>query len=99
MIFRTKLLKEFGGFNTLYSLAADFELVLKIIKKSKAVRVSQVFALIEPGGRADQGIFLVHTQKHRIRKNVLGGPVTSTFSVFWTGLARLKIMMRQIFKD
>jgi putative colanic acid biosynthesis glycosyltransferase len=99
MIFRAKLIKEFGGFNTLYSLAADFELVLKIIMKWKAVRVSQVFALIEPGGRADQGILLVHAQKHRIRKSVLGGPVTATFSVFWTGLARLKIIMRQIFKD
>jgi putative colanic acid biosynthesis glycosyltransferase len=99
MVFRTKLIKELGGFNTLYSLAADFELVLKIILKWKAVRVSQLFALIEPGGLADQGIFLVHAQKHQIRKSLLGGLVTFTFSVFWTGLARLKIFTRRVFKN
>jgi glycosyltransferase involved in cell wall biosynthesis len=96
MIFRTDILKDLGGFNTSYSLAADFELVLKVIQKSKASRVSEVYAAIEPGGRADQGIFLVHNQKHQIRKNLLGGPIVFLASFLWTSLARMKINLRRM---
>jgi glycosyltransferase involved in cell wall biosynthesis len=95
MIFRTNILKDLGGFNTSYSLAADFDLVLKVIQKSKASRVSEIYASIEPGGRADQGIFLVHNQKHQIRKNILGGPVVFLASFLWTALARVKIIVRR----
>ena len=94
MIFRTNVLKDLGGFNTSYSLAADFDLVLRVIDKSKASRVSDVYASIEPGGRADQGIFLVHNQKHQIRKNLFGGVVICLGSFLWTALARLKIILR-----
>ena len=95
MIFRTNILKDLGGFNTSYSLAADFDLILKVIQKSKASRVSEIYALVEPGGRADQGIFLVHNQKHQIRRNLLGGPVVYVASFLWTALARMKIIFRR----
>jgi glycosyltransferase involved in cell wall biosynthesis len=95
MIFQTSVLKDLGGFNTSYSLAADFDLVLKVIQMSKASRVSEIYASIEPGGRADQGIFLVHNQKHQIRKNLLGGPVVFLASLLWTALARMKIILRR----
>ena len=98
MIFRTQILKNIGGFDTAYSLASDFDLVLRVIKLANARRVSEVYATIEPGGRADQGIFEVHKQKHRIRRNLLGGPVISIASVFWTGLARAKIISRSMFR-
>lgn len=98
MIFRTNVLKDLGAFNTSYSLAADFDLVLRVIQNSKARRVSEIYASIEPGGRADQGIFLVHNQKHQIRKNLLGGPVVFFASFFWTALARIKIILRQTIK-
>jgi len=98
MIFRTNILKEMGGFNTSYSLAADFDLVLRVIGKAKANRVSEIYASIEPGGRADQGIFLVHDQKHKIRRNLLGGPVVFLASYTWTALARLKIILRRTLK-
>ena len=95
VIFRTNILKDLGGFNTSYSLAADFDLILKVIQKSKASRVSEIYALVEPGGRADQGIFLVHNQKHQIRRNLLGGPVVYVASFLWTALARMKIIFRR----
>lgn len=98
MIFRTNILKDLGGFITSYSLAADFDLVLKVIQKSKASRVSEIYASIEPGGRADQGIFLVHNQKHQIRRNLLGGPVVFLVSFLWTALARTKIILRRTIK-
>ena len=96
MIFHTQVLKSVGGFNTDYSLASDFDLVLKAIKKAGSRRVSEVYAAIEPGGRADQGIFLVHREKHLIRRNLLGGPFILTASLLWTGLARTKIISRRI---
>jgi glycosyltransferase involved in cell wall biosynthesis len=96
MIFRTEDLKLLRGFDTSYSLAADFDLVLKVIKRSRAKRVSEVYASIEPGGLADQGIFLVHQQKHEIRRNLLGGPFIFLASVLWTVLARVKIMAREM---
>ncbi len=98
MIFRTNVLNDLGAFNTSYSLAADFDLVLRVIQNFKARRVSEIYASIEPGGRADQGIFLVHNQKHQIRKNLLGGPVLLFASFFWTALARIKIILRQTIK-
>lgn len=98
MIFRTQTLKQFGGFNTSYSLAGDFDLVLKVIKKAGARRVSEIYAAIEPGGRADQGIFQVHQQKHQIRRNLLGGPFIFIASLLWTALARVKIIMRRVFR-
>jgi glycosyltransferase involved in cell wall biosynthesis len=95
MIFRRETLIELGGFDTKYSLAGDFSLVLKIIKKNKAKRVSEVYALIEPGGRADQGIITVHKQKHQIRRELLGGPSIFIASIVWTYLARTKIVIRR----
>jgi glycosyltransferase involved in cell wall biosynthesis len=99
MIFYTNLLRDLGGFNTSYSLAADFDLVLRVIQNSKASRVSEIYASIEPGGRADQGIFLVHNQKHQIRRILLGGPVVYVSSFLWTALARMKIILRRTIKS
>ena len=96
MIFSSKVLKDVGGFNTAYSLASDFDLVLRIIKKAGAKRVSKIYAAVQPGGRADQGIFLVHRQKHQIRQKLLGGPIISVASLLWTVLARAKIISRRI---
>ncbi len=99
MILRTKILKDLGAFNTSYSLAADFDLVLKVIERSEVSRVSEIYAAIEPGGRADQGIFLVHNQKHQIRKHHLGGPIVILASFLWTALARMKIIFRRLVND
>jgi glycosyltransferase involved in cell wall biosynthesis len=98
MIFRASSLKSIGQFNTSYSLASDFDLVMKVINLSGAKRVSEIYATIEPGGRADQGIFLVHSQKHMIRKNHFGGVFIWVVSSFWTLMARTKIVSRQALK-
>ena len=95
MIFRASSLKSIGQFNTMYSLASDFDLVMKVINLFGGMRVSEIYATIEPGGLADQGIFLVHSQKHMIRKNHFGGAVILVVSSFWTLLARTKIILRQ----
>lgn len=98
MIFRTAILKEIGGFNVSYSLASDFDLVIKVIKKSRATRISEICASIEPGGIADRKIFQVHQQKHQIRRRLLGGRFIFTASLIWTILARIKILLRYVFR-
>jgi len=95
MIFRTKELIELGGYDTSYTLASDFDLVLKVILKSGGKRISEVFAKIEPGGRSDQGILLVHKEKHAIRKNLLGGSKVLIASHVWTFLVRVKMTSRR----
>ena len=97
MIFKTAILKEIGGFDVSYSLASDFDLVIKVIKKSRAKRISEICASIEPGGIADRQIFQVHQQKHQIRRNLLGGIFIFTASFIWTIFARIKIILRHIF--
>jgi len=94
MIFRTLPLKKMGGYDPSYSLAADFKLILKVIRDEGGHRVSDVYAEIEPGGRADQGILLVHTQKHKIRKEILTGPLSLFLSFAWTLLASSKVKLR-----
>jgi hypothetical protein len=94
MIFRTPVLQEQGGFNTTYSLASDFDLVLRILNTSPGKRVSEVYASIEPGGRADKGILQVHREKHEIRQSLFSSPLIFVLSLIWTELARLKISLR-----
>lgn len=94
MIFRNQTLQVTGGFNLKYSLAADFDMVLKIMESAKVIRVPEIYASIEPGGRADQGITQVYRQKHEIRRELLGGPFIFFASILWTCLARIKIATR-----
>ena len=95
MMFSTKVLRFVGGFDTTFSLASDFDLVLRVIKVARVVRVPEVYAVIEPGGRADQGIYIVHREKHKIRQQILGGPFIFLSSLIWTLLARIKISLRR----
>ncbi len=96
MIFRTLPLKKLGGYDPIFSLAADFKLILKVIGDQGGFRVSDVYAEIEPGGRADQGILLVHSQKHKIRKEILKGPIALFLSFAWTKLATSKVKLRPL---
>jgi putative colanic acid biosynthesis glycosyltransferase len=96
MIFRTAILGEIEGFNVSYSLASDFDLVIRVIKISRAIRISEIYAAVEPGGIADRKIFQVHQQKHLIRRRLLGGWFIFTASLIWTFLARTKIILRQV---
>lgn len=97
MIFRTSIVKEFGGYDTSYSLNSDFDLVLRVIRKYGALRVPLTFAEVEAGGIADQNIFKVHREKHKIRGTYFGiaNPII-LLSWAWTFAARTKIILRRI---
>jgi glycosyltransferase involved in cell wall biosynthesis len=94
MLFRSEDLKQIGGYDVRYSLASDFDLVLRVIKKAGARRVTELYASVEPGGQADTGIHLVHDQKHAVRQENLVGIMDYFASSLWTFLARNKIKIR-----
>lgn len=97
MLFKAKSVIQSGGFNEQFSVASDFELVLKIIKSDGAMRLPKIYAAVEPGGAADQGIFEVHRQKHRIRMKVMGrSPLVLLMSFGWTLGAGAKIILRKV---
>ena len=95
MIFSTDSLKNSGCFDTSYSLASDFATVLEVIKTTGARSVSKVYALIEPGGLADQGITTVHREKHLIRIKTFQSPIITIASIGWTWAAQRKIKLRK----
>ena len=97
MIFRHESLRNVGKYDPTYFLASDFELVLKVIKSEGALRVSKVFASIEPEGLADRNIFQVHIQKHEIRKSIIGNnPAVTLLSWSWSVMASAKIRLRHL---
>jgi glycosyltransferase involved in cell wall biosynthesis len=97
MLFRTATLIKLGGFDTSFKLASDFGLVLKLLQEYKGLRIDQVYASIEPGGRSDQGINLVHREKHKIRTKVMPGLIMSIVSFNWALGAIMKIYTKKIF--
>jgi putative colanic acid biosynthesis glycosyltransferase len=95
MLFRTEVLTKTGGFDLRYSLASDFDSVLKVIRSSGALRVAEVYSLIEPGGVADQGIFKVHQEKHEIRRRFFKKATVTFLSWVWTVAASSKVFLSQ----
>jgi glycosyltransferase involved in cell wall biosynthesis len=98
MIFRTEILRELGGFTSNFRLANDFELVLKVIERTGAIRVPDIFAKVEPGGVSDQGILLVHREKNQIRKLFFQNFGINLASLTWTLMASSKVVLRQTLK-
>ena len=98
MIFQSSITKELNGFNEKFSLAADFDLVLRILKRGTGKRVRDTFADIEPGGQADQNLNVVYHEKHIIRCQNLKGALIKYLSIIWTVLARTKIFVKQFLR-
>ncbi len=96
MLFRTSTLKSLGGFDISYSLASDFDLVIKIMKESGAHRVDEIYATVEPGGVADLGLFQVYKEKHDIRRLHFHSPFIGLLSAAWTFAASSKIFLKRI---
>ena len=94
MIFDTSSIKKINGFDLRFSLASDFDLVLRTIKEFGGKRVKVPLALIEPGGVADTNLNKVYSEKNEIRKLVQPGILMSLCSRIWNYLAKLKLAAR-----
>jgi glycosyltransferase involved in cell wall biosynthesis len=99
MIFRTRVLREIGGFNADFSLASDFDLILRVIDIAGAIRVPEIYASIEPGGTADQSILSVHRQKHQIRRIFFENNLITLLSSLWTFAAHSKVVSRRLLRS
>lgn len=94
MIFKSKTVRNFNGYDTKYTLASDFDLALSVVQYGAARRMPEIYSEIEPGGRADREIFKVHREKHLIRISHFRNPLVTLISLLWTSLARVKINFR-----
>ena len=97
MLFATVAVKQAGGYNSQYRLAADFDLVLRILKSHQGVRFYQTLSKIEPGGISHRNVNKVHSEKHSIRIKHLEFPGVSVASHVWTGLVKLKMGLRNFY--
>lgn len=94
MIFDTSSIKKINGFNLRYSLASDFDLVLRLIKDFGGKRVRVPLASIEPGGVADTNLNKVYSEKDEIRKLIQPDLLMGLCSSAWTVLAKIKKSLR-----
>ena len=97
MVFNRKEILSLAGFSTAYKLSSDFDLVLKLLSKSKGKRIQEVISVIEPNGISSKYISVVLREKQNIRKSHFGEfSSNSLLGYFWTLAVRFKIGLRRL---
>jgi len=90
------MLFDFSGFEKIrysleLSLASDFLLVLKMLKKKSGYRTSEVFAKIDPNGVSSLMVEDVWAEKQNARRRVFGRYSSdSLLGLLWTLAAKVK---------
>ena len=79
-----------------YSLASDFEFVLRYFDFGKVFRSSLCVAEISPGGLADSNLNRVYLEKYVIRSEHLFGLRSRILNILWTCLAFLKLYSKNL---
>lgn len=97
MIFSRSVLLERGGFSTKYRIASDFDLVLRMIKDTKGLRVRELISVIDPNGISNTDIRTVLKEKQEIRTHIFGNVSLERFEgIIWTFLVISKIRVRNL---
>ena len=94
MIFSRSDVVKFCGYDTAYKLCADYKLILQILKQDGGIRVSNVFAAVEPGGISDRSLFNVHNEKHKIRIEFFGKLIWLP-SLIWRMLILTRVSLKK----
>jgi glycosyltransferase involved in cell wall biosynthesis len=94
MIFSRVSVLKFRGYDSSFKLCADYRLVLQILSMDGGRRVNTVFAAVEPGGISDRSLTYVHSEKHDIRKEILGKLIWLP-SLIWKILILAKIKTKR----
>lgn len=94
MIFSRSAVMKFCGYDTAYKLCADYKLILQILKQDSGIRVSNIFAAVEPGGISDRSLFNVHNEKHKIRIEFFGKLIWLP-SLIWRMLILTKVSLKK----
>lgn len=95
MIFRTAVIREHKGYNPDFKFAADYDLILRLLRSSIVMRISQVISAIEPGGVSDINLGKVHREKLKIRNSILTSKFLKTASTAWYLLTILWLKIRK----
>jgi glycosyltransferase involved in cell wall biosynthesis len=96
MIFRKSAVLRDSCYDVTFRLASDYDLVIRLLNEKPGVKSGKVFSLVEPGGLTDQGLKLMHQEKHRIRMSNVGSNLISRLtSVTWMYLALSKIKLKK----
>jgi hypothetical protein len=96
MIFRKSAVLRDSCYDVTSRLASDYDLVIRLLNEKPGVKSGKVFSLVEPGGLTDQGLKLMHQEKHRIRMSNVGSNLISRLtSVTWMYLALSKIKLKK----
>ena len=96
ILFRATSLEAAGRYDPSISLAADFDLVLRILKLEGGRRTSTLYASIEPNGVADQRIHEVLAQKHLVRCSTFKQRYIKALSHVWTVAAKINQKLSKI---
>jgi glycosyltransferase involved in cell wall biosynthesis len=96
MIFRKSAVLRDSCYDVIFKLASDYDLVIRLLNEKPGVKSKKVFSLVEPGGLTDQGLKLMHQEKHRIRMANMGSnPLSRCKSLTWMFLALKKIELNK----
>lgn len=100
VLFKTDIVKRLGGYDTTYRLASDYDLILKVIREFRALKIFEVVAEVEGNGISDQSLPQLHREKQVIRFNHFAGdPFTQLYGILWNLAAYSKLKIKRIFKN
>jgi glycosyltransferase involved in cell wall biosynthesis len=95
MIFRRTSVIEKGLFDTKFRLAADYDMCLKILKSSGAIKSAEILAHMEPNGRTDNSLEEMHREKLAIRNQFFADTNwLRPISLLWMYLALIKFNLK-----
>jgi glycosyltransferase involved in cell wall biosynthesis len=98
MIFNKQAVIESGGYGTFFSLASDFELVLKLAFYGGVLRVPTILTTIEPNGASHMNIQEVLREKQLIRQLYFKkNKIYILLGLLWTAAVKFKIIFRKCF--
>lgn len=96
MVFRKESVAAARNFDTRFRLAADHKLCLEIINNSGAFKISEILAIMEPGGFSDKNLKRMHMEKALIRAEIFANnPAVRALGWFWMKAASLKAGLRR----
>lgn len=99
VIFRTDVLRKFGGFDPGYSIAGDYHIVAKIGRQYRPELLPITIAYTLAGGVSDRRLAAAHYEAHKARVDVLSlGLPLRRLDACWTGVLIGKVYARRLGK-
>lgn len=79
VVMRSSLIKELGGFNETFRIAADWDLIVRALLRVKPVEWQKPIAIFELGGESSVKLFEAHQELMALRKIYLPRTIRNSF--------------------